>query len=108
MRMQPALRAIAHPTRLSILQAVSTREHTVGELARAVRLRQPATSQHLHALRRAKLVVVRADANRRYYRANATELATLEAYLSAFWRASLPALKSAAEARARRKVTQHD
>jgi DNA-binding transcriptional ArsR family regulator len=103
--MQPALRAIAHPTRLTILRAVSAREHTVGELARALRLRQPAASQHLLALRRANLVVVRADANRRYYSANAAELDKLRVYLSVFWQDSLPALKTAAEARARRKAT---
>jgi DNA-binding transcriptional ArsR family regulator len=100
--MESALRAIAHPARLSILRAVSTREHTVGELALTLRLRQPATSQHLVALRRAKLVLVRADANRRYYRANTAELDKLRAYLAGFWQESLPALKSAAEARARK------
>src|SRR5688500_4693253 len=99
--MQNALRAIAHPTRLSILRAVCTREQTVSELASSLRLRQPATSQHLLALRRAKLVVVRAEANRRYYRANPDELAKLRAYLSGFWQDSLGALKAAAESRAR-------
>ena len=90
---------IAHPARLSILRAVSTREQTVGELAGMLRLRQPAVSQHLLALRRAKLVHVRAEANRRYYRANAAELARLRAYLSGLWQDNLGALKAAAESR---------
>jgi DNA-binding transcriptional ArsR family regulator len=98
--MQQALRVIAHPVRLSILREVCLREQTVSELASALRLRQPTTSQHLLALRRAKLVVVRAEANRRYYRANATELAKLRTYLSGFWQDSLGALKAAAEMRA--------
>lgn len=104
--MQAALRAIAHPARRSILRILSARERTVGQLARSLRLRQPATSQHLTTLRRASLVLVRAEANHRYYRINAPELAKLRAHLSAFWQDGLGSLKAAAETRARRKGTQ--
>lgn len=102
--MKSELKAIAHPARLSILRAVSKREHTVGELARKLKLRQPATSQHLQVLREAKLVSVRADANRRFYVANPKQLARLRSYLDGFWEDSLHALKGAAEARNRRKM----
>src|SRR4051812_26517544 len=101
--MQRSLRALGHPARVSILRAVAARERTVGELSRQLRLRQPATSQHLLALRRANLVLVRADANRRYYRANAGELAKLRTYLSGFWQDNLVALKAAAESPRGRK-----
>ena len=95
------LRALAHPVRLSMLRRVSRREHSVGELARALGLRQPTTSQHLQVLRDANLVTVRAEANRRWYRANPDELAKLRGFLDGFWKDSLNALKDAAEARAR-------
>ena len=99
--MDAALRALAHPARLAIVRATSRREHSVGELARALDLRQPATSQHLSVLREAGLVSVRSDANRRLYRANPRELAKLRAFLDVFWQDSLRSLKAAAESRVR-------
>lgn len=96
--MNPVLKAISHPARFSLLRAVARREQTVGELARALRLRQPAASQHLGVLRRAGLVSVRAEANRRFYRANRKELARLQALLSGFWQENLANLKARAEA----------
>ena len=68
-------------------------------------MRQPAVSQHLLVLKQAKLVVVRPEANQRYYSANATELAKLRGLLSGFWRESLDSLKTAAESRVGRRGT---
>lgn len=99
--MDVALRALSHPARLSILRKISSRERTVGELSRALNLRQPTTSQHLQVLRSAKLVSVRADANRRLYRANPKELAKLRSFFDGFWKDSLRSLKAAAESRTR-------
>jgi len=75
----------------------------VGELARSLGLRQPAASQHLQVLRKANLVLVRSDANRRYYRANLDEIARLRVFLDGFWSEGLQALKVAAEARNRKR-----
>ena len=103
--MNAQLQALAHPARLSILKAVSKREHTVGELSTRLRLRQPTTSQHLQVLRDAKLVSVRSVANRRLYVADPDQIQKLRALLDGFWHDSLEALKGAAESptRVRRK-----
>ena len=76
----------------------------MGELSHVFGLRQPAASQHLQVLRKANLVSVRSDANRRLYRANHKELAKLRTFLEGFWKDSLVALKAAAESRARNEV----
>ena len=95
--MNDELRAIAHPTRLSILKSVSHRAHTVGELATQLALRQPATSQHLQILREADLVIVRPVGNKRFYVANPNKLEMLRSYLDDFWKEILVALKNASE-----------
>lgn len=53
------LRAMAHGPRLRILCAVLLQELPSGEIARAVDLREPATSQQLALLRAEKLVDAR-------------------------------------------------
>ncbi len=102
--MYGTLQALAHPDRSSIFRAVCKREHSVGELSRVLGLRQPTASRHLHVLRKANLVAVRSDANRRLYRANHEELTKLRTFLDGFWKDSLLALKAAAESRARGKA----
>ncbi len=97
--MNNELKALAHPARLSILRMVSKRECTVGELSERLKLRQPATSQHLQVLRDARLVAVRSEANRRFYAANPDQLAKLRKYLDGFWQDSMKALKTAAESK---------
>jgi len=86
-----------------MMRAMSRRERCVGELARTLGLRQPTASQHLQVLRKANLVRVRSDANRRYYRANLDEIASLRTFLDGFWSDHLQALKVAAESRGRRR-----
>jgi DNA-binding transcriptional ArsR family regulator len=95
-----ALKALAHPARLSILRLVSERERPVSELSEALDLRQPATSQHLAVLRDADLVKVRQEGNVRLYRSNPRELEKLRNLLDGFWEDSLERLKVAAERRA--------
>ena len=55
-----SLHALADPTRRRLSERLRRRPHTVGELARAVRITQPAVSQHLRVLRAARLVTDRA------------------------------------------------
>lgn len=59
---------MSHPARLQTLLLVSHRDWNVGELAKATGLSQSALSQHLGRLRAAKLVRVRKDSQRVYYR----------------------------------------
>jgi len=60
-------RALAHPARRALLQALSRGECDVGGLSAGSGLDQPTASKHLAALRRAGLVTVRVDGRRRCY-----------------------------------------
>jgi len=60
-------RALAHPVRRALLQALSRGECDVGGLSAGSGLDQPTASKHLAALRRAGLVHVRVDGRRRCY-----------------------------------------
>jgi DNA-binding transcriptional ArsR family regulator len=59
---------LAEPRRRRILDLVRDGERSVGELADALRVSQPSVSKHLRVLREARLVDVRTDRQRRYYR----------------------------------------
>jgi len=52
-------KALAHPTRLQVLDLLSKRERSVEELTRIVGTGQSNLSQHLAALRQQKLVIGR-------------------------------------------------
>ncbi len=67
LNLDEALRALADPTRRQILRLVAIREHSAGELAKHFSMSRPAVSQHLAALRKAKLIEVRAQAQQRLY-----------------------------------------
>jgi len=64
-------RAVADPTRRALLDLLLQREQSVNELRVRFRMTQPAISQHLRVLRRAKLVRVRRVGRRRLYQLNA-------------------------------------
>jgi DNA-binding transcriptional ArsR family regulator len=77
--------ALADPTRRKLFERLRTREHTVGELATLTEITQPAVSQHLRVLRKARLVTNRQEGTRRYYRASAQGLAELRQYVETLW-----------------------
>ena len=60
-------RALAHPARRALLQALAHGECDVGALSGGCGLDQPTTSKHLARLRSAGLVQVRTDCRRRCY-----------------------------------------
>jgi len=62
------LRALAHPVRLAILEALSQGEECVCHLSALLKRPQPYVSKQLAELREAGLVVDRRDAQRVYYR----------------------------------------
>jgi DNA-binding transcriptional ArsR family regulator len=97
--MEEALRAIANPRRRAMLELVWDRERTAGELAAGSGLSAPAASQHLKVLRDAGLVRVRADANRRLYRADPQRIAEVRAALEAFWGERLERMRDELEGR---------
>ena len=61
------LKSLANPSRLLVLCALVTREHTVGELEELTGLSQSAVSQHLARLRDDGLVSTHREAQRIYY-----------------------------------------
>jgi DNA-binding transcriptional ArsR family regulator len=57
----------------------------VGELAQYLQVSQPAVSQHLAVLRRARLVRSRATGTSRLYQPNLAGVAALRKYLDRMW-----------------------
>jgi DNA-binding transcriptional ArsR family regulator len=88
-----ALRAIAHPGRRRVIEALGSGEQTATALSEACGWTKPAASQQLKVLREAGLVDVRVDGNRRLYRARREGLAELRAFLDEFWAARLAVLE---------------
>ena len=62
------LKALAHPTRLKILELLCDGERCVCEIEPALGRRQPNISQHLAILRASRLVEARKDGVRMIYR----------------------------------------
>ena len=92
-RREAALRALAHPGRRLALELLAGAERTSGSLAAACGWTKPAASQQLKVLRDAGLVEVRADGNRRLYRARREGLTELRTFLDDFWLARLAVLE---------------
>ena len=87
---------LADPTRRRILDLLRERPRLVGELTEELGLSQPGTSKQLRVLREAGLVVVRPDAQRRWYELRPEPLAEIDAWLApyrAFWNERLDALE---------------
>ena len=74
-----ALKALAHPVRLRIMQALTGTERNVGEIDEAADIGQPTLSQQLAVLRNAGLVKTRKDAKLVYYRIDDGRLAKVVA-----------------------------
>jgi DNA-binding transcriptional ArsR family regulator len=60
-------RALAHPTRIRILERLVVAEHSVQGLQDALQLDQPVVSQHLAALRAKNVVTVRREGTQAHY-----------------------------------------
>ena len=60
-------RALAHPTRIRILELLVDRACTVQDISGALGLDQPVASQHLAALRARHLVTVRREGTLAHY-----------------------------------------
>lgn len=88
---------LAEPNRRHILDLLRSDERTVGELVTALDLAQPTVSKHLRTLRDAGLVLVRPDAQRRWYRLRVEPLQELDAWLEPYrrvWTERLDALET--------------
>jgi DNA-binding transcriptional ArsR family regulator len=95
--MDAALRALADGTRRHILALVWREERTASDIASAFAMSRPAVSQHLKVLVDSDLLALRREGTRRFYRANRSGVAKLQAELAALWDDGLGRLKRAAE-----------
>src|SRR5690348_2499930 len=89
--------ALGDATRRAILEQLLNGPMAVGELARQFPVSRPAVSQHLAVLKRAQLVLDRAEGNRRVYQVNPQGVEALRAYFDRFWNQALASFKRAAE-----------
>jgi DNA-binding transcriptional ArsR family regulator len=85
------LAALADPTRRRVYERIVRRPQSVGELTRGLGVSQPAVSQHLAVLRRARLVRARAEGRQRIYSTDPAGIAALRAYLDRMWTDALGA-----------------
>ena len=92
-----ALHAVAEPRRREILRLVWDAERSAGDVAAHFDVTFGAVSQHLAVLRKAGLVSVRKDGNRRLYRADRAALGPLAAWLESMWSQELDTLAALAE-----------
>ena len=76
-----AFSALSDATRRQIVEMLAAGELPAGEIARRFEVTAPAISQHLRTLRSAKLVRVRAEAQRRIYALDPAGLSELERWL---------------------------
>jgi DNA-binding transcriptional ArsR family regulator len=88
-------KALADPTRRSILALLGAETRSVSDLTERFEMSQPAISQHLKVLRDSGLVSEQADGRRRLYRLEAGPLAEARAWLDEnilFWTTRLEGL----------------
>ena len=88
--------ALADPTRRRILEMLAGGQLAAGEIAGRFTMSPPAISQHLKVLRRANLVRVRTEAQRRIYELEPNGLDELETWLArvrTFWAGRLDELE---------------
>jgi len=91
------LAALADPTRRAIFERLARRPMSVGELAAGFTVSRPAVSQHLKALKAARLVEHEKSGTQNIYRVDPEGIAALRRYLDNLWTRALPDLKAAAE-----------
>ncbi|WP_163997079.1 metalloregulator ArsR/SmtB family transcription factor [Pyxidicoccus caerfyrddinensis] len=91
-----AFTALSDPTRRRIVELLAGGERSAGELGASFDISAPAISQHLKVLKEARLVQVRAEAQRRIYALDAAGLDELEGWVDrirGFWNERLDVLE---------------
>ena len=91
------LQALADPSRRKVFERLRIGPQSVGELASALPISQPAVSQHLKVLRTAQLVDLRRDGTRHIYRISQDGLVELRSYLESFWDDILAAFEASGD-----------
>lgn len=91
------LTALADPTRQQIVKMLARGALSSGAIAKRFDMTAPAVSQHLKTLREAKLVKVRAEAQKRFYELDPEGVGEVAAWvndLRKFWANKLDALEA--------------
>jgi DNA-binding transcriptional ArsR family regulator len=88
---------LADRSRRSIVLELAEGERSVGELADALPISQPAVSQHLKVLKQVGLVEDRAQGTRRIYRLNEAGVSALRDQLDAFWKRTMTGFQNLME-----------
>lgn len=86
---------VVEPNRRRILDVLRDGDRSVSDLVDVLQIAQPTVSKHLKTLREAGLVVVRPDAQRRWYQLRPEPLRELDAWLAPYreaWSERLDAL----------------
>jgi DNA-binding transcriptional ArsR family regulator len=86
---------VVEPNRRRILDLLRDGDRSVNDLVDVLDIAQPTVSKHLKALREAGLVVVRPDAQRRWYQLRSEPLREIDAWLEPYraaWSARFDAL----------------
>src|SRR5450755_351347 len=94
---QNALKALAEPRRVAILQLLADGELRAGDISAHFDTTRPAISEHLHVLVEAQLLSVRRDGTRRIYAVRKETFAELHRFLDQFWDHRLDRLAAAAK-----------
>jgi len=92
-----ALDALGDPTRRKVFKRIRAGALSVGEIAERMDVSRPAVSQHLRILKKARLVVDRAEGTRRLYAVDRRGIAAVRDWLEDFWGEALGAFKEAVE-----------
>ncbi|WOR13719.1 metalloregulator ArsR/SmtB family transcription factor [Hyphomonas sp. FCG-A18] len=98
---QLVFRAIADPTRRSIMAMLATGERSLNQIASDYEMSRPAVAKHLGVLREGGLIEVEARGRERVHRLRPEALKTVSDWLSfysQFWDEKLENLKQAVEA----------
>jgi DNA-binding transcriptional ArsR family regulator len=111
--MRSSFDALADANRRQILETLADGEIAVSNLLEKIPLSQPAISHHLNVLRKAQLVHVRVDGQRRLYSLNPVgfhEVDRWMAHMEMFWTARLGLLEQTLRDRtsSRDPATQKD
>jgi DNA-binding transcriptional ArsR family regulator len=95
MRGSDVFAAIGDPTRRQVLDMLVNQNLAAGEIATRFHVSRPAISQHLHVLRRAKLVAVQKKGRAHIYRLNPEPLQEVYDWIghyTEFWGIKMDAL----------------
>jgi DNA-binding transcriptional ArsR family regulator len=104
-----AFAALADPVRNEIVQMLAAREMPAGDIAAQFPVSRPAVSRHLAVLRRANLVQVREQAQRRVYSLNPEGLDEIDEWVAACrktWNRRLDALGQHLDDMAKKKAKE--